>query len=242
MGLPCHSALWIGLVMAVISAPITAKGEVTLMVETRQLPQSCADTEECVAGSTVILRNMMTLELGEAQTLARVLNTMPGAHQVPDDAMLPACSGLLHASMHSLPMASKPALLVGHPGVYFDASKLDATEATFGFATYLRDRLTAAGLRFLTKEEMEATPGRPVLSLRYSPRRESAGCIIPYSLSLSIKEEAVLTRNPAKKVPATVWSATTRENLANLHYKLDNALDETIEKFLKDWTEANPKG
>ena len=92
---------------------------------------------------------------------------------------------------------------------------------------------------FLSKEEWQATPGRPQLKVRYSARKESEGCIIPFSVSISVIEEAVLVRDADLKVSATVWAKTVRQNLANRNYTIQSALREAVEQFNADWRSAN---
>jgi hypothetical protein len=139
-----------------------------------------------------------------------------------------------HAQMPS----EKRELLRDHPGVYFDSATLDSVPESEGFSEFLRTQLTAAGVRFLTKDEWLQMPGKPKLTVRYSRHRESEGCIIPFSVHLSITEEAVLVRAPDLKATSTIWSATVRENLANRNYRPTSAIRELVDKFLRDWTNA----
>ena len=137
-------------------------------------------------------------------------------------------------------MAEKLAPLVNHPGVHFDSTALDADPLTAGFAGHIRTSLSQAGVRFLSKEEMEATPGRPRLSIRFQPRSESEGCIMPFSVSLSVSEETVMARNPAIKLSGTAFAATAKENLANRNYSPESALHEVVTQFVESWQAANP--
>ena len=91
----------------------------------------------------------------------------------------------------------------------------------------------------LTKEEMEMTPGRPTLTVNFSPRRESEGCIIPYSVSMAIKEEVVMVRDTTIKLSGNAWAGSVRENLANRNFTPTSALNEVLQKLEKDFTAAN---
>lgn len=228
--------------LAVMGLSWPAAAEDWVMVETRELPSSCTDPMNCDDPSRLLLRNFLSLRNSEKSTFSQLLNSMSTIRGVPDDVTLPACRQMVEKAAHPPPVATKPELLAGHPGVYFDSTRIDGIEVSAAFSGALRERLGAAGVKFLTEEEWQDTPGRPTLSLSYSVRKESAGCIIPFSISLQIKEEVLLVRDVSLKTNAPIWSGLVRQNLTNTHYMPENALDEIIVKFLKDWGKANPKG
>ena len=223
-----------------LSWPVAAEDWV--MVETRELPSSCADPMNCDDPSRLLFRNFLSLRNSEKSTFSQLLNSMSTIRGVPDDVTLPACRKTVEKAAHPPPVATKPELLAGHPGVYFDSTRIDGMDIAAGFSGEVRERLAAAGVTFLTEEEWQATPGRPALSLNFSARKESAGCIIPFSVSLSIKEEVLLVRNTGLKTTTSIWAGSVRQNLTSTNYQPANALDDLVVKFLADWGKANPGG
>lgn len=226
-----------------------AQAESWLLIETRSVPNQCERPLECVARSTLLTRNMAFLTPSDRDTVTGFLNQIATIRGIPDDLVHAAepqpiagqlTAGQITQVLQPIPRAEKLAPLVGHPGAFFDTKTLDDAEVTEGFSAYVITELQRAGFRFLTREEMEQTPGRPKLSLRFTPRRESAGCIIPFSISLSISEEVVMVRNPALKLSGSAWAKTVKENLANRNYAPRNSLEEVVSAFAKDWQTANP--
>ncbi len=231
----------LGILLALVASPAVAQN--WLMVEVRDIPLQCTQPLSCMAKSKFVSRSLIHLPSGERNALLQGLNRLASIRGLPEvqptgslddiDRMIPV--------FHSLPEAEKLAPLANHPGVFFDPSKLDSNDHTKGFSLYVREKLSEAGVRFLTKAEWETTPGRPTLSVRFTKRAESAGCIIPFSISLALSEETVLARNPSIKITGRVWSGVVRENLANLNFTTKSALAKIVESFTKDWTSQNPK-
>lgn len=213
-----------------------------IMVETRKVPKTCAHPLICIPQSNLVSRHLLNVSKQSRDRLYDYLKSAASISGIPNSAI----EGLYPPNpqvLHKLEIAPKLLPLVDHPGVYFDSTKLDATEGSEHFSAELRKRLKALGVTLLTKEDWENTPGRPTLSLRYTARLESAGCIVPFSVSMTLKEDVVLVRDPNQKITATVWSYSRRQNLANTNYSPTNSLLEVLEKFESDWREAhNPKG
>ena len=228
------AALWLA---AQAAAPAGAQS--WLMIEARAIPSSCSDPIACIPQSRTLIRNLISLGRTDAAALLRNLNALSTIRGIPDTA-----AGISNATLVPLlaaqPMAEDLAPLVGLPGIHFDAGKLDEDPLTAGFAEHVRSQLAQAGIRLLTADELEEVPGRPTLSLRFAKRTESAGCIIPFSVSLSIREEVVMVRDPARKIGTTIWSSLVRENLANDNYTPGHALDEAIKRLIGDFRTANP--
>lgn len=214
-----------------------------LLVETHNIPGQCRHPVSCMNQADLLQRNILYVPIEEQLALLQFLNQISAIRGVESGPEGHASISYedITAQLHTVPKGERLAALINHPGAYFDSEKLDANPATASFATYVRTHLTQAGFKFLTKEEMEETPGRPTLSIRFTPRTESAGCIIPFSLSMSISEETVMVRNPGVKTSGSAWAGSAKENLANANYTPESALKEVVEKFKKDWAEANPE-
>ncbi|WP_421749827.1 hypothetical protein [Cognatishimia sp.] len=212
-----------------------------VLLEARRLPQACGEPLSCIPQSQLLVRNIAALDQRESREIMSFLNRISSIRGISDTHIdtLNTSKAVIAKRYHAPAKAEKLDLLRHHPGVYFDTEKLDQKEDTQSFGSYVKTQLGAAGVKFLSKEDWEETPGRPTLTLRYSARRESEGCIIPFSVSLSISEEAVLVRDASLKVSGTIWAATTRQNLANTNYTSTSALRETVDKFLTDWKMAH---
>ena len=107
------------------------------------------------------------------------------------------------------------------------------------FVLHVQDMLKELGIKELTKEEIAKVPGSATLNVRFSAQKESAGCITPFSVSFSVTEEVVMVRNPSVKLKTSIWSASSKENLANRNYKPFNALEDAVAKFVTDYRGAN---
>lgn len=224
-----------------LAVPVSRAGAEEIdwvMIEARLVPQNCSKPLECVPKSSLILRNLAFMEQDETRELALFLNRIATVRGIDAKDNLNYSSPMMIQTLHQKPKADKPLLLKGHPGVYFDSTTLDSISESKAFSEFVRVQLSAAGVRFLSKEEVEHIPGRPKLSIRFNRHRESEGCIIPFSVSMSISEETVLVRNPALKTTSTIWSGSVRENLANRNYRPESAIRELVEKFLADWNAA----
>lgn len=231
---------FLGLILSVVM-PRGAVAEDWLLVETRKVPGGCTHPLICLPKSELASRHLLKLTRKNQNSFFDFLKSVASISGIPDTAV----AGLHPpdpVALHKLDLAPRLRPLIDHPGVYFDTKKLDEGEVTAEFSAYIKQRLSALGLKFLTKKEWEQTPGKPTLSIRYAARLESAGCIVPFSVSMTLKEEVVLVRDPSQKISATIWSYSRRQNLANTNYGPTNSLWEIVEKFESDWRKANRAG
>ncbi|CUJ09130.1 hypothetical protein [Cognatishimia activa] len=212
----------------------------TIMIEARRLPSTCVDPLLCVPMSELVLRNIASFSNKESREVMSFINRISSVRGLTDERydQLNSSKRAIADKYHPSEMSEKLLFLRQHPGFYFDTEVLDGANVTQSFGGYIKTQLQGAGVTFLTKQEWENTPGRPQIKVRYSDRRESEGCIIPFSVSLTISEEAVLVRDADLKVPAVIWSKTVRQNLANRNYTVQSALREAVEYFLEDWRAA----
>jgi hypothetical protein len=208
----------------------------TIYVEAQRLPEGCQHPDRCQNRGTSLLRNIMFLNAKERNSLTLLLNRMATIRGLPPPNVIARPDP---AQLHALPAADKSTPLRNHPGMYFDSSALDGNPLTAEFGKMVRETLGQAGVRFLSKEEVARIPGTPTLAVRLSARKESEGCIIPFSVSMSLTEDSVLVRNPDLKMTSTVWAGSARENLTNLHYTPRSALKEIVQKFATDWKKEN---
>ncbi|MEO1552177.1 MAG: hypothetical protein AAFR93_17430, partial [Pseudomonadota bacterium] len=206
-----------------------------LLIEAQLLPEDCEAPQACLGDAVHLLRNYLALTPDQVVYLTTLIDSHStireqGRTGAPPIDATGANIDLILA-LHDHPMADKTLLLRKHPGVFFDRTKLDAQEHTAGFADYVLEHLDKIGLKVLSEEELELTPGRPSLAMRVSQGSESAGCRVPFSVSISITEEVVMVRNPSQKMTAGIFATSARENLANTNHTLRHALEEAVDKL-----------
>jgi hypothetical protein len=229
------------LICGTLFAPQRALAETWLLVEVRAMPQGCSNPMRCLHQTTVVVRNFLSLTYADKRKFARRLNSMAVVRALPDSVMETVLGHTPNKEpdLHDIPVSPKAEILRGHPGVYFDASGLERDSETASFAAYVRKEFDRIGLRILTEQERDATPGRPTLALRFQKRSENEGCISPFAVSLSITEEVIVARAPDVKIAVTVWSGRVAQNLANLHYTPESALRDMIDKLVADYQSVN---
>jgi hypothetical protein len=138
-------------------------------------------------------------------------------------------------------LADKIATLRGLDGVFVDF------RAVRGPRTFTRDfgsevhgyvvkALQNAGVPLLTKDEVDVTPGRPTLTLRYSV--EVVGCK-PWSLSLGLKQTSVLARDLSIMLEGTTWSSSARQSEEDVNFGALEALQKIVSAFASDYAKAN---
>ncbi len=102
----------------------------------------------------------------------------------------------------------------------------------------IENRFQAAGIRLLTKEEVEKTPGRPQLELYLTPGDATKGCV--FRVWISLRQEVVLARDTSIHLLTGTWGdggvarpgdAEEGPELATFIYYLD--------RFVRDYRIAN---
>lgn len=100
----------------------------------------------------------------------------------------------------------------------------------------LQKAFAEAGIPILSREQMEEAPGRPTLTMRYSP--EVSGCR-PWSVSLSLKQNVVLTRDTSVMVNAVTWNSSARQSEEDVGYGAYDAVEDAIKVFVADYLSVN---
>lgn len=140
-----------------------------------------------------------------------------------------------------LELAAKMDTLRGLEGVFVDLRGVrgpQAYDGQFGILAqeFLARMMTEHNIPILTREEAEAHPGNPILSMRYSP--EVIGCR-PWSVSLALSQRLLLARDPTIMIEGTTWSASAGQNEADVDFREDNAMEQVIIAFVEAYVEAN---
>jgi hypothetical protein len=91
-------------------------------------------------------------------------------------------------------------------------------------------RLRAAGIRVI--DDVEGTPGRPVLFISVEPKNE-AGVIIA---KFSLVEDANPVRNPRRTFRAETWRGSGGSRAG-----AREALQKPTDEFINDYLKANPR-
>ena len=216
------------------------QSDALLLVDVHEMPIDCPTPADCINAASPLMTNILSLSNDESSVLQRILNSSAIVRGLPRDITSGLCAPPPQEDFHDLPKAERLAPLIKHPGVFFDSAKLDGNEATANFSKEVREVLERIGLKQLSKEELEETPGRPTLSVSFSPRRESEGCIIPFSVAISIREEVVMVRDTSIKLAGSAWAGSVKEDLANRNFTPYSALNKVLQKLEKDFAAANP--
>ena len=101
---------------------------------------------------------------------------------------------------------------------------------------FLQRALAEAGIPLLTREQAERTIGRPTLVMRFSP--EVDGCR-PWTISLTLKENVVPTRDTSILINTTTWSSYARQSEEDIDYGVYDAVEDAIKIFVADYLKAN---
>jgi len=94
------------------------------------------------------------------------------------------------------------------------------------------DKLTAAGIRVLNREEWLQTPGRPILCIAINTH-ESERYVYAFDAKVYLMQLATLDANPKVRTMAETWSIniTGQVNIGNLNHIRD-AVSILIDRFI----------
>lgn len=139
-------------------------------------------------------------------------------------------------------MSDKLEALRGLQGLYVDVSELKAPEGYQGeFGAELQKeverRFEAAGIRMVTKEEVERIPGQPKLSVFFSATDPDTGCW--WSVFSTLTQTAILTRDINVKLNVGTWAFMKGFDPDQLDATEYEAIVEVFDKFVEDFVAAN---
>ncbi|MEM8980940.1 MAG: hypothetical protein AAGD04_15755 [Pseudomonadota bacterium] len=210
-------------------------------------PALC-DGEDCAPQSEFRSHFLEGLPQAEARALFddwTPLARLTGAADIAHSTM-PACTAEEEPEIFTLAeseraLVEKIETLRGLEGIFADfrgARGPSWMRENFGETVdlFMRKALAKAGIPLLTREQMEETPGRPQLTVRFSP--EVQGCR-PWSVSLSVKQTMVLTRDTRMMLEGTTWSASQRQSEEDVDFGPLDAAETAILAFVEAYRQAN---
>ncbi|PYE85991.1 hypothetical protein [Pseudoroseicyclus aestuarii] len=207
---------------------------------------SCADpaTGACDGDSQFRSHFLMQVPGDEALDLFRFLSPRAQRYGTADlvHSALPICMDRLNEAPDEgdPEMATAIETLEGLGGVHADFRGVRGPAgypSDFGGdAQRAVERiLSEAGVPLVSEEELAAIPGRPELSLRFSP--EVVGCRL-WSVSLSLRQTVVLDRDRSKALTTTTWSSSAGQSEDDVDFGAGDAMRQVIEAFAQAWAEA----
>ncbi|CUH54423.1 hypothetical protein [Shimia marina] len=144
----------------------------------------------------------------------------------------------------ALPKSVKGEVLRGIEALHLDITGLKAPPG-FGadFGRQLQgefvSKLSAAGLRVVSKEELSRLPGQPVLNIYFSFSDPEDLCDYTYSVFASLAQDVLLVRDLRIKVAAGVWSYSTG-NTAKDHQGTEaDAIMRVVDALIQAHREVN---
>jgi hypothetical protein len=104
----------------------------------------------------------------------------------------------------------------------------------------IQTKLTAAGIKVLTADELLKTPGMPYLYINVGTVK--SGAVVAYNVQVDLRQGAVLERDPNITTTVTTWTAATRMGVAPFSElnRLRGFADAGIDEFITAFKAANP--
>ncbi|SLN30747.1 hypothetical protein PSA7680_01474 [Pseudoruegeria aquimaris] len=142
-----------------------------------------------------------------------------------------------------LRLSEKIDALAGLPGVYVNLRGLKAPEGYEGdfggkLQAAFESRFRNAGIRLLSKEEVERTPGQPKLNVYFSRTNPDTGCW--FSVFASLSQTVLLTRDIRTKLVAGTWAMSSGRSASNPDIGEYDAILRVADAFVRDYLKANP--
>jgi hypothetical protein len=149
---------------------------------------------------------------------------------------------LLPGVSHALALDQEP--LVGLQGVQVVVEGPGLEVERLGLSknqikTDVERRLRKAGVRVLTNQEQEETPGTPQLSVKIAASTNKMG-IFAYSISVDLIE--IVTLFNGETAFATVWEKGEAGSVGlNNINQIQPRINSLVDRFINDYLAANPE-
>src|SRR5262245_12273156 len=140
------------------------------------------------------------------------------------------------------------AALQGLRGVYIVADPQGEKAALEGIAARTLEsdigaRLSGAGVKVYTAEELKKAPGSPFLYLRLGMVRRKDGRTYVYNIALQLEQMTTLVRKPDATMFSVTWQSGGAVGLAGATDRIEQvrrAVREQVDQFLMSYRTANP--
>jgi len=180
--------------------------------------------------------------LGAIDQLAKIRGTPVEHPESPKICQQTEAGKILGFNPETWELSDKLAALRDLPGVYFSVQNLKGPShysGSFGadIQNTMLKRFKAAGLRVLTEEQMEETPGKPQLNIYFSNANTKTCC--NYSLFASLTQTMLLTRNHTTKLKVGTWGASGGPSAQFPEGSEYDAVIRIVDKLLADYKSAN---
>ena len=144
----------------------------------------------------------------------------------------------------ALPKSVKGEVLRGINALHLDLTTLKSPPGfSNGFGPQLHqkfvERLAAAGIRVVPKDQLPSLPGQPTLNLYFSFSDPDDLCDYQYSVFASLSQEVLLARDVRIKVAAGVWSFSTGSSAADHQGTEADAILRVADQFVRDHRAVN---
>ncbi|MEM1302449.1 MAG: hypothetical protein AAGH17_07695 [Pseudomonadota bacterium] len=255
--------LFLGLVL--VCAPLLARASEPVLLDRYWIIREqyapprlpCSIDQPCGDSAQLNVLPLQSREPGQIDRIFARMAAQLAASRVPDPHPDQPAICAVHAAQAAgvagvyvpdgwdperLEQSAKHEGLRGLTAVMVDLSNLSGPqdwEGDFGPDLQARvvTRFGEEGLRVLTKDEVDAHPGKPRMAIYLSHTNPDTGCW--WSVFSSVTETAVLTRDLNVKLRAGIWSQSAGFSADNPEQGEFDAIMMVVEKFLADWRTAN---
>lgn len=215
-------------------------------------PQVCAERGHCDPISEYLTRLVETPTsdkayqmIGSIDRMLQSQNTPVEHPEAPRICQATNPDAVLGFDPETWEMSEKLEPLRGLQGVHFDMTKL---KSPMGYAgefgpdvhNHMVTKFVDAGIPYLTKDEMDLTPGKPHLNIFFSNTNPDNGCT--FSVFASLSQTMLLTRNHTIKVKSGTWGSGGGYDADFPDRSEYDAIFLVVDKFIENWQEANPDG
>lgn len=211
----------------------------------------CADREHCTPVRRFLPRLVDTPSTKQANEMLGAMDRMIVARgdgvehpQAPRICENTEAQTILGFDPEAWELSDSDDALKGLVGVHFAVDQLTAPAAydgDFGKAMQatMRKRFSNAGIPYLTKEEMNLIPGKPMLNIYFSNTDPDSGC--HFSIYASMSQTALLTRNHTVKLRVGTWGMSGGYSNDHPGRSEFDAILVVVDKFIADYQRANPE-
>jgi len=227
--------------------PVQNRSWVVLERRTLDLA-SCAPNTDCSHKSTYTTKFIEDLSPEQTDAMLNSIERLAKAqgHSTDHPEAPQFCSAnprtLTQDIAEGMRVNDKSFALKGLQGVFFNVTGMTGPpnyEGRFGLElqAIMQKKFQRAGLKVLTEDEMENTPGKPVFNVYFSNSNPNTGCT--YKLFAGLRQTMLLTRNLDIKLKVGTWGSVGGYSADYPGASELDAIIRVVDKFLDDYKHAN---